>query len=825
MVAAAAVAVSEDVPVPGGTAALARTLGLDTTPDHARFVAELTRAVDGRQTTDSSAPHVLLSAVLQPLAQQPSSELVPVPLTAALWSDAVFHRKVASHDLLFAILGDRRAALVCHALAALDDETLAYFTTHPAVLTTLYERHAAAFGAFGDSLRVKGDRVLTPGGEAAVPLWEGVVGEPVSTADRFMTALFTLGEGRTAYLYETVAQAGDDHARFALGLWMPDPATRLERMVALSAAWSAAFRDWRVKTQPFARQTNDASAALLRVRVDRDGAPATPRSRAFWSRAFANADPEQGRETLTSPPDDRPIDAAWIIDATVVADLHQRADRFDELTFGQRVFGSVTDASLPDVLLAVRAVPRYRMLLWTLERMGLTRAATYAAASRQAGRVSVLDPARSFVAIAQFQGVLAVLHRMARVGTLDAGASDRLVAGLASVPLNEDGRYGGALVQWFDRVVRPILAPGDSFERALIASLSGPPPTAARPARHVRWEGADYVFDLAGAERRRLERVRERQGSVSIDVALDLRGIAQTLGGSPVRLDHVTAAVDSLRASIDAIPAPAREVEREGLPPGVEPRPDVRAAVHTALDELEKMARTKDLTRAGRIGADLVADADEIAAEALVSLAYALDVGNPDSPVFLAGDVSRRHDFGFRGTVSEGRLRAPWTLPRQDVAPGLAWHVDGSLLGLDVALARLGLRRLGMELPIEAPTLSSNQRETFIVSAALLDAYALDDATRDAIVDAVASGRQRVQRLVGHPEDVVEIGEAIGMDGWRRRAAGWVVAHEPAHLEALFSQAELLALGGISPRIDLQPWGMSAIATAGCLCVELVPPG
>src|SRR6266446_177702 len=37
--------VSEDVPVPAGTAAIARELGLATVPDRARFVAEITRLV------------------------------------------------------------------------------------------------------------------------------------------------------------------------------------------------------------------------------------------------------------------------------------------------------------------------------------------------------------------------------------------------------------------------------------------------------------------------------------------------------------------------------------------------------------------------------------------------------------------------------------------------------------------------------------------------------------------------------------------------------------------------------------------------------------
>src|SRR5882724_6057028 len=50
---AAAAAVSEDVPIPGGTAALAQALGIDPVPDRGRFIYELSRllynAPEGRK--------------------------------------------------------------------------------------------------------------------------------------------------------------------------------------------------------------------------------------------------------------------------------------------------------------------------------------------------------------------------------------------------------------------------------------------------------------------------------------------------------------------------------------------------------------------------------------------------------------------------------------------------------------------------------------------------------------------------------------------------------------------------------------------------------
>ena len=120
-----------------------------------------------------------------------ASELVPVPLTAAVWSKAVFLRDVTPGDLVIEILGNRQASLLCYGLASLDDETLQYLADHPAVLTQIYVMGAEAFAVFAESVRVRGGRMVPPGGDEAVPLWEAVIGESVTRPDRFLVALFT----------------------------------------------------------------------------------------------------------------------------------------------------------------------------------------------------------------------------------------------------------------------------------------------------------------------------------------------------------------------------------------------------------------------------------------------------------------------------------------------------------------------------------------------------------------------------------------------------------------------------------------------------------
>ena len=194
----------------------------------------------------------------------------------------------------------------------------------------------------------------------------------------------------------------------------------------------------------------------------------------MWSRVIESAalpdDPGRLLKTATTV---HPIDAAWLVEAAG-GDADERIDRLDQVAFGQRVFASASEADMPDVLLALRAFPRYRMLMLTLERMGVAHAGTYASAARLANRLSALPRGRDVAAIVQFQGVLALLQRMVAVGTIDRSQAESLVNDLAAVPLNAEGRYAGALARWLNQTLRRVMAPADTFEAALVAALSGP---------------------------------------------------------------------------------------------------------------------------------------------------------------------------------------------------------------------------------------------------------------------------------------------------------------------------------------------------------------
>ncbi|HEY6506838.1 MAG TPA: hypothetical protein VIY56_02420, partial [Vicinamibacterales bacterium] len=512
-------------------AALARSLGLDPERDRARFLSEFTRilytppAGRNREVAEQLRELTRPGNPPGPGSQAPT---VPVPLAADVWSRAIFRRPVAADALVTAIATDRKAALVAHGLAALDDETLDYLSREPLLLQRLYEEGAAAFGAFGGSLRVIGNRVVPPGGAAAGGLWAALLGQPIDQPALFVDALFIGHNGRLAYLYDTIASLDEARARFLLGLWIADDHVRVMRFQALGQALVDAYPEWRLEALPFSRPLNDLALLMLRTRVLPDGAAAPPSARALWASALEGEEPrdvpEAGDAGLES------VDAAWLVQTVTGGDMFWRGERLDQFGFAQRLFEHTSAVGWPGVIEAVRAFRSQRMLMLTLERMGVVSPGVYAAAARAGARVGELGAARAFWTIAQLQGALAILARLRSAGSVDVAAVEALTLSLVSLPLDQ-GQYQGAVAGWLARDLWPRLprsAPVASEMAAiqwtkdveLVYALAGRPPAGG--GDRLRWEGQEYRVDLPFAERRRLRMVRERQRSYPIDLPLSL---------------------------------------------------------------------------------------------------------------------------------------------------------------------------------------------------------------------------------------------------------------------------------------------------------------
>ena len=816
---AVAAPASEDAPVPVSAADAARRLGLDLVRDRARFVPELARLLHG--TPVGQQPP--FDPLVEPEAGAPALApvLVPVPLSADLWSQAVFRRQVTTADLIEAIMADREAALLARGLAGLDDETLEFLADASDLVALLYERGAAAFAAFGASLFIRADRIVPPGGAAAEPLWEAVVGERVRDARRFVAALFTRSRGRLAYLYDIIAALDPPRAAFALGTWIADADVRRERFRALATLCVRSYPDWRLEATPFVRPPNDLSFMLMRVRVGPSGAPAPPASRAFWREAFDSSSLTLTDRQLSGLDDDtsEPIDAAWLAEIAT-GDLFGRGDRLDQFAYGQRAFARASAQARADALVAVRAFPRQRMLLLTLERMGIRAPEVLATAARQAARLAVGDASRTFWRLAQVQSALAILARLHAGGTIDTSTAESLVTSLLGVAVDE-GRYRGAIAGWIEEELAPHLPEGETIDDRITAGLGGPAPADAAP--RVAWEGQEYLLDFAQAETRRLRAVRDRQGGLPLALAVDLNRNARRLRASTLTTAALDEIVIALSAIADTFHAAPNGAVADSLPPGVGRPRDGPRALADAVREAERLARGGEARRAARLAPPLLEVVDEVAGTALLSLAYAVHLGAPDGAPLLADNVALRHDFGFSHPDAEMRARTPWAVPRQNVQPGVPWHVSGSVLGLNIALAPLVLRRIRLDRVADVPRLRSTAREAFSVSVALMEPGTLCDADRDFIAAAVARGRARVDALADGEEDLATITGVLGLDGWRQRAIDWTVDHEPARLPSAFSLVELLALGGAAER-DLSAWGATGLHLEGCACSRMVAP-
>jgi hypothetical protein len=686
---------------------------------------------------------------------------------------------------------------MCYGLAGMDDETLQFFAEHPSLVSRLAERAPAVVAAFGESLHIHDNRVVPPGGDEAAPLWEAVVGEKLIRPERFVQILFESERGRVAYFYDVLAHLNPPVLAFALESSIREPEERVNRFRRLAAFAKRAFVEWEVNAAPFVRPTNALAAFFARLRIDDAGNSIGWMSPAFWQKVFDDG----GGSPPAQSGGGSSMDAAWLTEFVLAHPSRERERRADTFVFAQRLFPSAAETD--DTVSAVRSFSTFPVLMLTIERMGIRTPSIYAVAAQQAERLTDLDATRGVPALAQFQGAVALLSRLARVRTIDAATAERLAHDLfASRPA--DGHYSGAIAAWMDERLLPALPAAESIDEALLAGVAGPP--AAGAPTLVEWEGQRYRVDPGRAELQRLVRVREKQESPRIGLTLGLARIARRMSATPTTLDAVREASATLTMAAADLTAAGHR--------------DRVVTIREAAQVLESIKRPADLSDARKVSAPLAGVADLLLGEALVSLAYACELGDPEGTILIAGDPSVRHDFGYAMPSRETRVKAMWNVAMTETRNGPS-HLVGSVLALDLAMAPLGLRRINADRIPEAPMLNLVQRDSFAATVAVMDPRALTDQARDDIAVHVDRGRQRLQAV--DPELAGPIARELHLDGWRARALGWTARHEPAQNLNLLTMAELLVLGGGTPSA-FNPWGTYALRTRGCLCSELSAP-
>lgn len=225
--------------------------------------------------------------------------------------------------------------------------------------------------------------------------------------------------------------------------------------------------------------------------------------------------------------------------------------------------------------------------------------------------------------------------------------------------------------------------------------------------------------------------------------------------------------------------------------------------------EHARVMRIREQSESPGLDAAIAADDPEKIADALLTLIYAPALGDPEGPALLGGDVAQRHNFGLVGPAGMRRDFVAWSLPREQVGDGSPWHVEGSILGLDIALARLALRRIAdNEMPV-APTINLNDQLTFARTVMALNPRLLRDADRDRIVASIARGRERVKAAGANLPTVLALAEEAQLSSSVRQTLAWTITRTPDAVPALFGLRDLFWLGKPDlPRETIDRWGV-----------------
>ena len=592
----------------------------------------------------------------------------------------------------------------------------------------------------------------------------------------------------------------------------------------------------------------EPAVVLRALTFDESGRLAGPAARDFWDRVFRDDRvPENPRRELGRVDPTPIVDAAYVLAATCTGPPAAGRARLRAFAFVQRLAPSGEDADLPALLAAARAVMRYPMLMLSAERMGVDDPNLLAALAHAArGFERIPDPLRLRRALSQFQGAMALVERARLAGRLGPDATRAALLGLASVPMSRDG-YDGAMADWLAGVLLPNLGvpvtpafTAATMDQRLLAALAGP---RDDDSPVIEWEGLTYRFDRRSAQFERYVRTRTQLGGNPVDAVMAVWEVETALASGSVDVSDLPPLVDRLETSAAVVRTPRAGVHVPGA------RSSTYAQeIEPLVEDLREITDRGRLRRLPGIAERLRYVVDVLLADLLRTLPYVVHLADAYGAESLGDDVAARHEFGVRLADPGHRGQAPWAMPQGRVeppasfdrigepwiaAPGEdrfsnAWHVYGSLLSLDLALAPLYLPRFSGAMPPEVPAFRAPEEEHFARAATLFNPSAANEAQVAALAAAIRRGRAQARRLAPDAASLGELAAAAGLSPERRNDLAWVQRRDPAAVDGFFSRTELLWLGlrqgDGAPDRPPPGWGAPAVWLDGCLCMRMPVP-
>jgi hypothetical protein len=663
--------------------------------------------------------------------------------------------------------------------------------------------------------------VQLPGGRAAEPAWEAVVGKRANEPAAFLRAVLAAHERRLAFFLTGVAQLTPDQLRRVLPLDSPNAQDRVSALRRFSTVFERATIGWRIDDRVFWRPPLDPALLVADLSAPTPGAPPLPGGRRFWAAVLGG-----DREEQKPKPDalqaafagGEVVDALWLCEQVFSGDRVGDRRRYHTVLFAARLDPPITAATAGNAFDVLRALSTHPALITTLERAKLLDLRPLSDALHRAVAISsVADDGRAVRALAQFQGALAMLTRAAIRGGLQPGPLGAAVSSLSAIELSPRYEYEGNLVRWLVRWTESQMktarrAPGfevaaaGPLEHDLIQIIAAP---GAVEPRVLEWEGTRYRLDFASAEAVRVTRLIGDPPRPFLTSAKALVAVAENLSASSVTTERVRHEIDNL----DAIGKALGWDRAEGGS-----RSDLQRRYRETADALKRAADVADLRAASRVAPAVFSLADDLVGRGLMELAYAIALGHPDRASISADEAARRHDFAL--DLPSSRATA-WAQPTAGATSPGGWRVTGSLLGLDVRLADFAVQRISLRPP-RKPTLDDDQRRVLLETVVLIEAAALTEPDRDTLIAAMKAGRSRLA-AVRTAADVDAVADEIRLSPLRRTLLAWIVAaNERDRVEASLSPVELLWLGKASLDQSLNAWGVPAEPRLGCHCLKLL---
>ena len=241
--------------------------------------------------------------------------------------------------------------------------------------------------------------------------------------------------------------------------------------------------------------------------------------------------------------------------------------------------------------------------------------------------------------------------------------------------------------------------------------------------------------------------------------------------------------------------------------------------------ERERLIRIREQIESPGLDAAIAGGDPEKITDALLTLIYVPALGDPEGPALLGADVAQRHNFGLVGPAGMRRDYMAWALPHEQVGDGSPWHVEGSLLGLDIALARLALRRLADNEMPAAPSINLNDQLTFARTVMTLNPRVLRDGERDRIVASIGRGRDRVKAAGANLSTVLALAAEAQVSPAVQQTLPWTIARQPEAVPALFGLRDFFWLGKPDlPAETLDQWGVYAESIDNRLRTKMATP-